>query len=88
MSGRRAKALRREQGGFKKKQKTPTPILDSSYIQAPVRYDDVKRELVYRSGKQIRKYLARRGVDVAALEAELNALVAEVNAEAEETAKE
>jgi glutamate formiminotransferase len=83
VSGRRAKALRREQGGFKKKQKQPTPILESSYIQAPVGYDPIEREYIYRSGKQVRKYLARRGVDVAALEAELNALVAEANAETE-----
>lgn len=77
MSGRRAKALRRAAGNPPKKAKTPTPILDASYIQAPVSYDPVKREYRYRSGKQVRKYLGRRGVDVAALGAELEALMAE-----------
>lgn len=82
MSGRRAKALRRAAGNPPKRAKQPTPILESSYIQAPVEWDPIKGYR-YRSGKQVRKYLARRGVDVAALEAELNALIAEVNEQEE-----
>lgn len=78
MSGRRAKALRRAAGNPPKKAKVPTALLDMSYIHAPVGYDAVKREYRYRSGKQVRKYLARRGVDVVALEAELEALLPEL----------
>jgi hypothetical protein len=77
VSGRRAKALRRAAGNPVKPAKTPTPLLERSYIQAPVGYDPVEREYRYRSGKQVRRFLAARGVDVEALAAELEAYAAE-----------
>ena len=76
MSERQARAARKANGGFVRHQKQPTPIIDAAYIQAPVEYDPVKAEYRYRSGKQVRAYLAKRGVDVDALEGELNDLVA------------
>lgn len=76
MSGRRAKALRKAAGNPPKKRKQKTPIIDASYIQAPVRYDFTKAEWVYRSSKQVRKYLVRRMGEeaVAKLEIELKDL--------------
>lgn len=59
MSGRRAKALRRAAGNPPKKRKEKTPIIDASYIQAPVGYNP-DGTLRYRSSKQVRKYLVRR----------------------------
>lgn len=79
MSGRRARAQRQAEG-IVKTPKAPTPILDAAYIQAPVGYEADGRTLRYRSGKQVRRYLARRGVDTAALEDELNLLFPEVAA--------
>ncbi len=81
MSGSRAKAERKAAGGFVRHQTQPTPIIDAAYIQAPVGYDAVKHEYTYRSPKQVRRYLARRGLDVAALEDELNELFGVVRAE-------
>lgn len=75
MSGRRAKALRRAAGNPPKKPKEKSPIIDASYIQAPVGInpDGTYR---YRSSKQVRKYLVRRlGEEaVAKLEVELKDL--------------
>ena len=76
MSGSRAKAQRKAAGGFVKHQKQPTPIIDAAYIQAPVSYDPVKREYRYRSGKQVRAYLERRGIDTTQLKAELEDIMA------------
>jgi hypothetical protein len=88
MSGRRAKAIRRAAGNPPKPVKQPTALIDASYVQMPVDYDPVKREYRYRSGKQVRKYLARRGVDVDTLEQELQAIMASyVAAEAEAEAQ-
>lgn len=75
MSQRQARAARKATG-WVRHQKQPTPIIDAAYIQAPVDYDPVKREYRYRSGKQVRAYLAKRGVDVVALEGELNDIMA------------
>jgi hypothetical protein len=77
VSGRKARAAR-QAAGFVKKPKAPTPILEMSYIQAPVGYESDGRTPRYRSGKQVRRYLARRGVDTVALEEELNLLFPEV----------
>jgi hypothetical protein len=77
MSQRRARAARKAAGGFKRHQKQPTPIIDAAYIQAPVGYDDLKREYRYRSGKQLRKYLAKRGIDTVQLEEALNYILDE-----------
>lgn len=78
MSGRRAKALRQAAGNPPKPVKIKTPLLERSYIHHPVRYDFSKVEWVYRSPKQVRKFLARQGVDVEALAAELEALMADI----------
>lgn len=78
MSGRRAKALRREAGNPPKPIKVKTPLLDRAYIHHPVRYDFQKAQWVYRSPKQVRKFLARQGVDVEALAAELELLMSDI----------
>lgn len=76
MSQRRARAQRQAQGGHVKHQKVPTPLIERSYIQAPVGYDPVKREYRYRSGKRVRRFLEYYGVDTEALKEELEALMA------------
>lgn len=70
MSGRRAKAKRKAEGNFPKCIKEPTPLLERSYIQAPVGVN-ADGTLRYRSGLQVRKYLARKGIDTEALKGEL-----------------
>lgn len=84
MSQRKARAARKAQGGLVRHQKQPTPIIDAAYIQAPVGYDAVKREYTYRSPKQVRRYLERRGLDTVALEAELEDIMASYVAAAED----
>jgi hypothetical protein len=76
MSGKRAKALRREAGNPVKPRKTPTPLIERSYIQNPVGVDPVTGEYRYRSGKQVKAFLEARGVDVDALQEELEAFAA------------
>ena len=76
MSQRQARAARKAQGWVRHR-KEPTPIIDAAYIQAPVGYDDVKREYKYRSGKSLRRYLARRGIDTVQLEEALNHILDE-----------
>lgn len=83
MSGKRARALRKAAGNPPKPRKQPTPLLERSYIQAPVAVDPLKKEYTYRSGKQVRRFLEARGVDTEALAAELTALMAEVEDEEE-----
>lgn len=77
MSQRKARAAR-QAAGFVKVAKQPTPIIDAAYIQNPVSYDPIKREYVYRSGKQVRAYLRKRIGDEAtlALESELQEMFA------------
>jgi glutamate formiminotransferase len=74
MSQRRAREERKTAGGYVKHQKVPTALLDRSYIQAPVGYDPLTREPIYRSGTQVRRFLEYYGVDTEALAAELEAL--------------
>jgi hypothetical protein len=76
VSGKRARAYRAAAGGLKRPQKAPTALIERSYIQAPVSYDPVKREYTYRSGGQVRRFLAYYGVDVDALQGELQAFMA------------
>ena len=77
MSQKQARRKRQAEGGLVRHRKQPTPILESSYIQAPVDYDPVKREYRYRSPKQVRAYLVKRvGAEtVDALQEELEALM-------------
>lgn len=77
MSGSRAKALRKANGTdlAKRGRKIPTPLLDRAYIQAPVAINP-DGTLRYRSGKQVRAFLAKRGVDVDALKGELEQFLA------------
>lgn len=70
MSGRQAKAKRKAEGNIPKRIKQPTPLLERSYIQAPVGVNP-DGTLRYRSGTQIKKYLARKGVAVEELGNEL-----------------
>jgi hypothetical protein len=79
VSGKRARAERKAAGTVKH-QKQPTPLLERSYIQAPVGFDPLTGAPVYRSGGQVRQFLERQGVDTEALAAELEALNAEVKA--------
>lgn len=78
MSGSRAKALRKANGTdlAKRGRKIPTPLLDRAYIQAPVGYEKDGVTPRYRSGKQVRAFLAKRGVDVDALKGELEQFLA------------
>jgi hypothetical protein len=86
MSERQARAARKA-AGWVRHRKQPTPIIDSAYIQAPVGYDDLKKEYRYRSGKQLRRYLARRGIDTVQLEEALNHILDERIALAEAAEK-
>jgi hypothetical protein len=86
MSQRQARAARKAAGTVKHR-KQPTPIIDAAYIQAPVGYDDVKREYKYRSGKQLRRYLEKRGIDTVQLEEALNYILDERIALAEAAEK-
>lgn len=70
MSGSKAKAKRKAEGVKPKSIKEPTPLLERSYIQAPVGVNP-DGTLRYRSGLQIRKFLERKGVDTEALKGEL-----------------
>lgn len=70
MSGRQAKAKRKAEGNTPKRIKEPTPLLERSYIQAPVGLNP-DGTIRYRSGLQVRKFLERKGVDTEALKGEL-----------------
>lgn len=70
MSGRQAKAKRKAEGNIPKRIKEPTPLLERSYIQAPVGVNP-DGTLRFRSGLQVRKFLERKGVDTEALKGEL-----------------
>lgn len=70
MSGRQAKAKRKAGDVRRKRVADPTPLLERSYIQAPVGVNP-DGTLRYRSGLQVRKFLERKGVDTEALKGEL-----------------
>lgn len=72
MSGSRAKAKRKAEGVdlAKRGQKQPTPLLERSYVQMPVGVSP-EGNVLYRSGAQIKKFLARKGVAVEDLGNEL-----------------
>ncbi len=83
MSGRKSKEARKANGTdlAKRGRKQPTPLLERSYIQAPVGLNP-DGTLRYRSGGQVRNYLKRWGVDVEALKGELEQwMAAQVAAE-------
>lgn len=88
MSQKQQRRARQAQGGLVRHQKQPTAILDAGYIQAPVGIDPVTKQFRYRSPKQVKAYLTKRvGAEtVAALTAELEALMPELEAEEEAAA--